>query len=409
MLRAASRLAASGVVAVSGAALASSQLDCEGDAAAQMYGNILMPALRYILDGEQAHRAAILAAKMGLTPKQRTEDPPVLRTELFGRAVCNPIGLAAGFDKDGEAVAGLFGGGFGMVEIGSVTPKPQPGNPKPRVFRLPEDGAVINRYGFNSCGHDESKAHLTAFRQSSASQVASAKGQLLGINLGKNKTSEDADADYCAGVRALGSLADYLVVNVSSPNTPGLRNLQQRTQLASLLKAVLKERDAMPADANGKRPPLLLKVAPDLTASQMDDIAAVALQEKVDGLIVSNTTISREGLTGAAKGETGGLSGKPLLEKSTQVLGELYQRTGGKVTIIGVGGVSCGKDAYAKIRAGASAVQLYTSLVYGGPPLVPKVKRELAELLKADGYACVTDAVGADHKSSKATTSRWFK
>lgn len=377
-----------------------SQLDNDGDAAAWLYRHAIMPALRTV-DAETAHRAGVLAARFGLAPKQRAADDAVLRTTLWGREVSNPVGLAAGFDKDGEAVSGLMAAGFGLVEIGSVTPLPQPGNPKPRIFRLPEDGAVINRYGFNSCGHTDAASHLGAFRGGGARN-----GHLLGVNLGKNKTSPSAEDDYAAGVRAIGQFADYVVVNVSSPNTPGLRALQERQQLRSLLLAVRAAVDALPPSAceRGVRPPLVLKVAPDLSDAQRADIAAVALDKKVrlDGLIVSNTTVERPvSLRGASKAEAGGLSGAPLTLTSTAVLADFYRRTKGRVTLIGTGGVGSGADAYAKVRAGASAVQLYSALVFEGPPLVPRVKRELAELLKADGYASVAEAVGVDAHTYK--------
>ena len=411
MFRPVLRAALGATTAVGAASAAAAQLDCGGDAAASLYSSVVMPLLRATTSAEVAHRVAVLAAHHGLTPMQHQKDPPSLRTTLWGRAVDNPIGLAAGFDKDGEAIAGLFGVGFGMVEVGSVTPLPQPGNPKPRVFRLPEDGAVINRYGFNSCGHEASATHIAAFRSGLAHPLTSlmqsrlaGSQRLLGINLGKNKTSPDAAADYAAGVRALARHADYLVVNVSSPNTPGLRGLQEKDELRTLLRAVRGALDALPAAecVGGRVPPLVLKVAPDLSKQQLGDIATVVLKERVDGVIVSNTTISREGLSNEEhRDEVGGLSGKPLFAKSTGVLAELYKRTGGKVTLIGAGGVSSGADAYAKIRAGASAVQLYTALAFEGPPLVPRVKRELAALLARDGYASVAEAIGADSRKGR--------
>jgi len=325
-------------------------------------------------------------------PQQKRPDPGVLQTHLWGHVVDNPIGLAAGFDKDGEAIGNLLSMGFGSVEVGSITPKPQPGNPRPRVFRLEEDRAVINRYGFNSCGHDAAVARLSL-----AAKTIPA-GRLLGINLGKNKTSEDAAADYCAGVRSLGPFAGYLVINVSSPNTPGLRNLQGREELSHLLREVRKEVDNLPHP----QPPLVLKMSPDVDKSECADIAEVALKARVDGIIVSNTTISRpESLKSKLKDEIGGLSGAPLMSRSTAVLQEMYKLTEGKITLIGVGGIDSGADAYEKIRAGASAVQLYTSLVYEGPTLVARIKRELAELLEKDGYVSVQDAVGADTRLTR--------
>ena len=364
-------------------------MDGDGPTVAWVWKSAFIPAIR-LLDAETAHRVGVLSARFGLAPRQRRPDAPVLQTKLWCRTVCNPVGLAAGFDKDAEAIDGLIGIGFGMVEIGSVTPLPQPGNPKPRVFRLPEDGAVINRYGFNSRGHAAAASNLGA----TAHAAGGSTDHMLGVNLGKNKTATDAVADYVEGVHALGRYADYLVVNVSSPNTPGLRDLQQRKELQELLRAVRAAVDALSPHS----PPLVLKIAPDLTEAQRADIAAVVLSERVDGLIISNTTISREGLVGAAKGEVGGLSGAPLFEKSTAVLSDMYARTGGKVTLIGAGGVSSGREAYAKIRAGASAIQIYTALVYEGPPLVPRIKSELAALLAADGFESVEQAVGADHR-----------
>lgn len=370
------------------------RLDASGTVCEVLYRRMVMPAVT-LLDAEQAHRAGLIAASTGLLPRQRRPDNPTLRTMLFGRVVSNPIGLAAGFDKDGEAIEGLFGLGFGMIEVGSVTPLPQPGNPKPRVFRLPEDRAVINRYGFNSIGHAAVAKHLDKRTEFTAAleEGAGGPGRMLGINLGKNKTSPDAVADYVAGVRELGRYADYLVVNVSSPNTPGLRALQERELLRELMRAVRAEVDAL----GEKKPPLLLKIAPDLDAQQRADIAAVVLEERIDGLIVSNTTCERPAsLQSEHAGESGGLSGAPLHQMSNEVLREMYILTGGKVTLVGAGGVDSGAAAYAKIRAGASAVQLYSAMAFEGPPLVPRIKKELVALLDADGYSNVAQAIGAD-------------
>jgi len=340
-----------------------------------------LPLIR-ALPPETAHNATIRLLAMGLGPTQSDPDPAVLETEVLGRRFPNPIGLAAGFDKNAEAYRAAFGLGFGFVEVGTVTPRPQPGNPRPRLFRLPENGAVINRMGFNNDGLAPFLGRLAA---------APAAG-MLGVNVGKNKDSADAVADYVEGVERTAPHAGYLVVNVSSPNTPGLRDLQRREPLIALADAVRTARDRVVAD---NPPPLLLKVAPDLTADEIGDIAAIAVDGLVDGLVVSNTTISRPpGLHGAAAGEAGGLSGRPLFDLSTRVLGDFRRATGGKVPLIGVGGVASGADAYAKIRAGASLVQLYTGLVYGGPGLVQEIKRDLADLLAADGYRRVADAVG---------------
>lgn len=346
------------------------------------------------MDAEQAHNIGLWAARHGLFPKETRQDPASLSVSIWGLDFSNPVGLAAGFDKNGEVVPELLEMGFGFVEIGSVTPLAQPGNPTPRCFRLKEFGAVINRYGFNSVGVDQVKKNLTRAR----SRMQASPSGLLGVNLGKNKLSEDAVGDYKVGVRELGPLADYLVINISSPNTPGLRALQGRKELEALVSGVLSERDQL-----ASRVPLLVKIAPDLVREDLEDIAGVALKLGVDGLIVSNTTIERPGpIASHVHGqEAGGLSGKPLFAMSTAVLREMYSLTGGKIPLVGVGGVSNGREAYEKIRAGASLVELYTSLSYQGPSVVPRVKKELASCLHADGFSCVQDAIGADHPELK--------
>ncbi|XP_015729789.1 dihydroorotate dehydrogenase (quinone), mitochondrial isoform X2 [Coturnix japonica] len=342
----------------------------------RLYGAVLMPALRAV-SPETAHGLALRAASIGLTPTAPA-DGTGMETRVLGLRFRNPLGLAAGFDKHGEAVDGLYRMGFGFVEVGTVTPQPQDGNAKPRVFRLLEDEAVINRYGFNSHGHAAVQRRLRARQETQLKLTA--EGMPLGINLGKNKSSTDAAADYVAGVRTLGPLADYLVVNVSSPNTPGLRDLQGKAELRDLLTKVLAERDMLPCE---RKPAVLVKIAPDLTEQDKKDIAGVVCEVGVDGLIVSNTTISRpSSLQSTQRLESGGLSGKPLRELSTQTVREMYALTQGRVPIIGVGGVSSGRDALEKIRAGASLVQMYTALVYHGPPVVATVKRELEELLR---------------------------
>jgi dihydroorotate dehydrogenase len=337
------------------------------------------------IDPERAHRLAIAALKAGLIAGDRRPDPPILAQTVFGLRFPNPVGLAAGFDKDGEVYRPALGLGFGFVELGSVTPKPQPGNPRPRLFRLTADCAVINRMGFNNRG---SAAMAERLRGRDA-----ARG-IVGVNLGKNKDQADAAADYAAGTRLLGPLADYLVINVSSPNTPGLRALQSRDALAALIAAVLEARAE-----HTRRPPLLLKIAPDLADADRRDIAEAALAGGLDGLIVSNTTIARPpGLGSRFAREAGGLSGRPLFEPATDTLREIYRLTGGKLPIIGVGGIAGAADAYAKIRAGACLVQLYSALVFEGPGLVRRIKNELARLLARDGFANVAEAVGADHR-----------
>jgi dihydroorotate dehydrogenase len=342
--------------------------------------------LLWALDPETAHRLTIRALAAGLVPAAPVIDDPVLVQTLWGQRFVNPVGLAPGFDKHGDAVDALPRLGFGFLEIGGVTPLPQHGNPRPRLFRLAEDGAVINRMGLNSVGQDVVRARLAARR----CQVP------VGINLGKNKDTQDAAADYVKGVAAFAPVVDFLVCNVSSPNTPGLRALQGRAILSGLIDKVQAELTrVMPTGA----PPLLLKIAPDLTDDDKRDIAEVALAARVDGLVIGNTTIDRPAaLRSAHRNETGGLSGRPLFAKSTRVLADLYQLTGGKIPLVGVGGIASGADAYAKIRAGASLVQLYSALVYAGPALVPAVIRDLATLLRQDGFARVVDAVGADHR-----------
>uniref|UniRef100_A0A4W5LKF7 Dihydroorotate dehydrogenase (quinone), mitochondrial n=1 Tax=Hucho hucho TaxID=62062 RepID=A0A4W5LKF7_9TELE len=360
----------------SGSVLFVSYLTAVGDE--RFYTNQLMPLLQRIVGAETAHVMAVRLIGLGLVPLNRYRDPASLEVNVLGHKYKNPIGIAAGFDKHGEAVDGLYRLGFGFVEVGTITPKPQEGNPKPRVFRLTTDQAVINRYGFNSCGLAAAQERLKA-REGTQVELTKA-GLPLGINLGKNKLSQDAVADYLEGVRTLGPLADYLVVNVSSPNTPGLRDLQGKGELRQLLYKVLKERDAL---QGGSRPPVLVKIAPDLTAQDKQDIADVVTELGVDGLVVSNTTVSRpETLQDPQSKEVGGLSGQPIKELSTRTVREMYSLTKGKVPIIGVGGVASGQDALDKICAGASLVQLYTSLTYQGPPVVTKIKRELEQLLK---------------------------
>ncbi|HET6221824.1 MAG TPA: quinone-dependent dihydroorotate dehydrogenase [Dongiaceae bacterium] len=344
------------------------------------------PLLR-LLPPETAHRLTLRALAAGLVPGADGSDDPILASRLWGLDFSNPVGLAAGFDKDAEVYGPMLRLGFGFVEIGSVTPRPQPGNPRPRLFRLPEEGAVINRLGFNSAGHAVAAANL-------AGRAALGRG-IVGVNLGKNRDSAEADADYAAGVAALGRHADYLVINVSSPNTPGLRALQEPAALRRLIDAVATARRETLVV---RPPPLLLKIAPDLTAADRQDIAEVALAAGIDGLVVSNTTIVRPaGLKGRHAGEAGGLSGRPLFAPSTDLLRDMYRLTGGRLPLIGVGGIADGNDAYAKIRAGASLVQLYTALIYRGPGLIARLKRELAARLRADGFRSLAEAVGADH------------
>lgn len=350
------------------------------------------PLLRRI-DPERAHGLSLWALKQGLVPAAREPDDPILAQRLWERDFANPLGLAAGFDKDAEVIAPLLRLDFGFVEVGSITPRPQPGNQQPRLFRLPEDEAVINRLGFNSKGAGAAAEALARFRDKGKSGIVPG---IVGVNLGKNRDSADAAADYVEGIERLARYADYLVVNVSSPNTPGLRALQGKTELTDLLQRVMAAlASTMPQDA----PPLLLKVAPDLTEADIADIAAVALELRLGGLIATNTTIARPaGLRSRHRDEVGGLSGRPLFEPSTRVLASLYRQTEGRLPLIGLGGVASGAEAYAKIRAGASLVQLYTALIYRGPALIGAIKRDLANRLRRDGFASIGEAVGADHR-----------
>ncbi len=354
---------------------------------------MMMQAFRFVrpllglLDPEVAHGLTLGALARGFGPRGGAPDDPILAVRLWGRDFPNPVGLAAGFDKNAAAVAPLFGLGFGFVEVGTITPRPQAGNPRPRVFRLPEDEAVINRLGFAGEGAEAAARRLARWRTQGG-------GGILGVNLGRNRDSADAAADYAQGAQALAALADYLVINVSSPNTPGLRALQGRAELEGLILAV---RAALAKVCPDDAPPLLVKVAPDLAADDLADIAAGALERDIDGLLATHTTVERPpGLKGRHRAEAGGLSGRPLFALSTRVLADLRRLTGGRMPLIGAGGVASGAEAYAKIRAGASLVQLYTGLVYRGPALVPRIKAELAALLRRDGFANVGEVVGAD-------------
>lgn len=338
----------------------------------------------HVLPPEAAHRAAIWGLGHGLVPATELPDRPRLRTSLCGLDLAHPLGLAAGFDKNAEAVAGLFGLGFSYVEIGTVTPKPQAGNPRPRLFRLRAQQALINRMGFNNAGLEAVRARLDAL---------TVRPGPLGANLGANRDSADPVADYVAGMRGLYDRVDYLTINVSSPNTPGLRDLQRRDRLRALLETLLAARAGLP----GRARPLLLKVAPDLAAADEAGIAEVALELGIDGLIVSNTTIARPPtLPPRYHDEAGGLSGPPLFAPATEQLRRFRRLVGTRLALVGVGGIGRGADAYAKIRAGATALQLYTALVWQGPAVVPRLLAELDALLARDGYARLADAVGAD-------------
>ena len=337
-------------------------------------------ALR-LLPPESAHNATLaLAGWAAPFLPLLVKDDPRLAVQVLGLRFPNPVGLAAGFDKNAQVPHAMAKFGFGFVECGTVTPRPQVGNPQPRLFRLAEDRAVINRMGFNNGGMAEAADNLKR----------RARTGIVGINIGANKDSADRIADYATCFAQLAPLADYVTVNVSSPNTPGLRGLQNKDELARLLGTLTGARE------RGRRLPILLKIAPDLDSAALDDIAQVVLASGIEGLIVSNTTIARPALKSAHAAEQGGLSGAPLFAPSTQILRQMRRRVGTRIVLVGVGGIASGADAYAKIRAGASLVQLYSALVYEGPGLVSRIKRELADLLARDGFASVGAAVGAD-------------
>lgn len=332
------------------------------------------------MDAETAHGATITALRAGLAPAQAQPDAPELHTSLCGLNLTNPVGMAAGFDKNAEVPRALALLGFGMVEIGTVTPRPQSGNPKPRLFRIGQSEGVINRMGFNNEGHDAAFVRLRELRVPAA----------LGVNIGANKDSEDFVADYVKGVTRFADIADYLTANVSSPNTPGLRNLQADEALRRLLGEVLSAR----AKAR-TRVPVFLKIAPDLDETALDSIAKVVLDTDLDGLIVSNTTITRENVAGQENAaEAGGLSGKPLFALSTQRLAQMRQRVG-QLPIIGVGGINSSRSALAKIEAGADAIQLYSALVFGGLDLLDRIKSGLVAAVRAQGKTNISQLVGA--------------
>ena len=338
------------------------------------------------MDAEAAHRLTVTALASAPALKPGADDP-VLATEAFGLSFPNPVGLAAGFDKNAEAIDGALGLGFGFVEAGGVTPLPQPGNPRPRVFRLLEDEAVINRYGLNSEGMEAVAARLAARR---------GRGGIVGINLGANKASTDRAADYAVLARRLAPLADFLTINVSSPNTPGLRDLQAENALDDLVARTLAARDEA-TSGSGARTPILLKIAPDLTLPELDGMVAVARRRGIDGMIVSNTTIARpESLRSPARAETGGLSGKPLFAASTRLLAQTFLRVEGQFPLVGVGGIDSAETAFAKIRAGATMVKFYSAMVFKGPGLAKEIKAGLATKARRAGLSRLNALVGRD-------------
>jgi dihydroorotate dehydrogenase len=338
------------------------------------------------LPAENAHKLTIKALSKGLGPKSNSSTPSSLEVNVGGLSLPNPVGLAAGFDKDCEVSTPMLAAGFGFVECGTVTPLPQLGNPKPRLFRLVEDKAVVNRMGFNNAGLDKFKYNL---------EKRKLKNGLVGANLGANKNSKNRVEDYAVGLKALWGLSDYFTINISSPNTPGLRDLQNENAMDELLGRVSEVR----AELTGDKPsfPIFLKVAPDLGLGEIERIVEQSRSYGINALIVSNTTIARpSSLKSRYKTEKGGLSGQPLFESSTEILRQFYAAAKGKIDLIGVGGVSNGQQAYEKIRAGASAVQIYSALVYEGPGLVNSINADLLLRLKADGFSSLTEAVGVD-------------
>ncbi len=351
------------------------------------YFKILRPLL-YKFSAETAHNIAIFALKNKLLPSSKKVSSDLLKVKLFGLEFENPVGMAAGFDKNGDAIAGLFGQGFGFVEVGTATPKPQSGNAKPRLFRLTEDEAIINRFGFNNKGADYFVRNLKSAKYSG----------VLGANIGKNKTSESALDDYLLMMEKIYGLSDYITINISSPNTAGLRDLQNKDELEPFLAEIMLKKSKLQAES-GKNIPILLKLAPDTDENQRLDISQAVLRQKIDGIIISNTTIGqRDVLKSPYTNETGGLSGKPLFNTSTKMVTDMYKLTGGNIPIIGAGGVASAADAYAKIKAGASLVQVYSALIYQGFKLVHDINDGLIKLLKDDGYSNVMQAVGADYK-----------
>lgn len=337
----------------------------------------LIRPLAFAFDAETAHRMTVSALKI-VPPRQPPDFPPSLKTRVAGLDFPAPVGLAAGFDKDAEVAEQMLSMGFGFVEVGTLTPRPQEGNPKPRLFRLAEDQAVINRMGFNNRGQADAFERLIGCTHVHG---------VIGVNIGANKDSADRIADYAAGVRAMAPVAKYLTINISSPNTPGLRQLQDKGALKALLEAV---NEARPKDG----PPIFLKVAPDLGEGEPDQIVRVAMQHDVDALIVANTTVSRPALKSRHAAEQGGLSGAPLKTLALKALRDFRSASGGQIPLIGVGGIANADDAWERIRAGASLVQLYSAMVYEGPHIAARIARGLAERLRRDGFSNIAEAVG---------------
>lgn len=344
----------------------------------------------FSIDAEKAHNFTINALKSSLGPKIRAVQDPSLEVSLFGLKFPNPVGLSAGFDKNAEAIAPCLNMGFGFVEVGTVTPKPQEGNPKPRVWRSARDEAVINRMGFPNAGVDVFKKNLEGFLE-----VKPRPTGVVGLNIGMNKDQKDPAKDYATLIRKIGPMADYITVNISSPNTPGLRDLQRKEPLTELIEAV---RAQLKKSCGDHPPSFLIKLAPDLDQAQQEELSETLLENKIDGIILTNTTLDRPDLLKEKFAENpGGLSGQPLTDKSTEIIRSFYKLTNGDIPIIGVGGISSAAQAYEKIKAGASLVQLYSALVFKGPNVVNGINTGLIHLLEQDGFASIEEAVGADH------------
>ena len=346
----------------------------------------LAPQLLALLPPEAAHEATLKALELRLFPASPDPDHPCLAVRFAGLALPNPIGIAAGFDKDARVPDAVLDLGCGFAEVGTVTPRPQAGNPQPRLFRLPLDRAVINRLGFNNAGHEAALQRLLQRRT---------RGGVVGVNIGANKDAVDRIADYVRGIEAFGGVASYIAVNISSPNTPGLRDLQAPAALDELLGRLLEARAKLGA-AGRHKPPLVVKLSPDIAEEDLEPIVARLVAHSIDGIAVANTTLSRRGLTEPAAREAGGLSGRPLFHRATVMLARVYEASSGKIPLIGIGGIDSGEAALAKIRAGATLIQLYTGLIYEGPGLIQRIKAHLTEAVRNAGAASIADLVGHD-------------
>jgi dihydroorotate dehydrogenase len=348
----------------------------------------LAPRILALLPPEEAHEVTLKCLERGLFPRATAPDHPCLALSFAGLTLPNPVGIAAGFDKDARVPDAVLRLGCGFAEIGTVTPAAQSGNPSPRIFRLPRDRAVINRLGFNNAGH---RPALERLHQRT-------KDGVIGVNIGANKDSEDRIADYVAGLEAFYDVASYFTVNISSPNTPGLRDLQAPAALDQLLRRLMQARAKCVAEHKPSRP-IVIKLSPDVAEEDLDEIVRCLLAHGVDGIAVSNTTLARRGLSDAAAREAGGLSGRPLFHRSTVMLAKVYAASGGKIPLIGIGGIDSAESALAKIAAGATLVQLYTGLIYEGPGLIGRIKQQLTAAVRRAGVLAITDLVGTDAKA----------